>query len=82
MNREFPTWEDKGKTLAEMMWKNETEERQPEAQAAIKWIMKHPFVLSGNVHDGAVLVNYPLDDGGGINGIMNEADSGVKVGVQ
>ena len=78
LNREFPKWQDKGKTLAELMWKNETEERQPEAQAAIKWIMKHPFVLSGNVHDGAVLVNYPFDDGGGIWKLTKE--KGVKVG--
>ena len=77
MNREFPKWYDKGQTLAELMW-NGTEQRQPEAQAAIKWIMKHPFVLSGNVHDGAVLVNYPFDDGGGIWKLTKE--KGVKVG--
>ena len=57
---------------------NGTEPRQPEAQAAIKWIMKHPFVLSGNVHDGAVLVNYPFDDGGGIWKLTEQ--KGVKVG--
>ena len=77
MNREFPKWKDKGQTLAELMW-NGTEQRQPEAQAAIKWIMKHPFVLSGNVHDGAVLVNYPFDDGGGIWKLTEQ--KGVKVG--
>ena len=77
MNREFPKWYDKGQTLAELMW-NGTEQRQPEAQAAIKWIMKHPFVLSGNVHDGAVLVNYPFDDGGGIWKLTEQ--KGVKVG--
>ena len=58
LNRDFPSWYDK-----QDLEKNETsikalaEIRQLETQLLMTWILEHPFVLSANFHDGAVLAN-------------------------
>jgi carboxypeptidase D len=57
LNRNFPD-QFVDKVNKETMFDN----RQPETQAIMKWIMENNFVLSANLHGGSVVASYPFDD--------------------
>ncbi len=57
LNRNFPSYYDKveldrGRKGPEFLYK----EREHETKLMMKWILQHPFTLSANFQDGAVLV--------------------------
>ena len=53
LNRDFPDqFYDPNNTLSG---------RQPETRAVMEWTWSHNFVLSANMHSGALVVNYPYD---------------------
>ncbi|KOC66182.1 Carboxypeptidase D [Habropoda laboriosa] len=62
LNRNFPDQFSR-RTIHSQKGSNILDGRQNETIAMMTWIATEPFVLSGNLHGGAVVASYPYDSG-------------------
>ncbi|KAL4715300.1 hypothetical protein ACJJTC_010870 [Scirpophaga incertulas] len=58
LNRDFPDQFGRDSRTESGTYKS----HEPETMSLMKWIMKNQFVLSGNLHGGALVASYPYDD--------------------
>ncbi|XP_074428958.1 carboxypeptidase M isoform X2 [Larus michahellis] len=60
LNRNFPD-----------AFENNNASIQPETQAVMNWIKNETFVLSANLHGGALVASYTFDNGNSVTGSLN-----------
>jgi len=60
LNRDFPDIDDWRRYNDDLSFSVFTG-RQPETASVMDWSASNPFVLSADLHDGAVLITYPFD---------------------
>jgi len=68
LNRNFPTYTEFAGTLYDGALLD-TAGRAQETRLVMQWSAQNSFVLSANLHTGALLFNYLYDDTGGASGV-------------